>query len=74
MWPQSFNLTGNEYRIEQTVDFGNQTVYLDGQYSDQSVKYNQPDYWEPPIIANYVAEYFLNTVEMAFEGMLNEPN
>ncbi|UZH11039.1 MULTISPECIES: glycerophosphodiester phosphodiesterase family protein [unclassified Halomonas] len=47
VFPQSFNLDDVLYWIEHEPEFGNQAVYLDGRYSDDSFDHTNPDTWQP---------------------------
>ena len=47
VFPQSFNLDDVLYWIEHEPEFGNQAVYLDGRYSDESFDHTNPDTWQP---------------------------
>ncbi|HDZ48086.1 hypothetical protein LCGC14_0025490 [marine sediment metagenome] len=47
VYPQSFNLEDVLYWIENEPEFGQQAVYLDGRYSDESFDHTNPDTWQP---------------------------
>tara|TARA_R110001599_G_scaffold127351_1_gene300685 strand:+ start:531 stop:1889 length:1359 start_codon:yes stop_codon:yes gene_type:complete len=47
VFPQSFNLDDVLYWIEHEPEYGNQAVYLDGRYSDDSFDHTNPDTWQP---------------------------
>lgn len=47
VFPQSFNLDDVLYWIEHEPEYGNQAVYLDGRYSDDSFDHTDPDTWQP---------------------------
>lgn len=47
VYPQSFNLEDVIYWIENEPEFGQQAVYLDGRYSDESFDHTNPDTWQP---------------------------
>jgi glycerophosphoryl diester phosphodiesterase len=46
VWPQSFNLDDVRYWIENT-DYGDQAVYLDGRYADETFDHADPETWKP---------------------------
>jgi glycerophosphoryl diester phosphodiesterase len=47
VWAQSFNLDDVKYWIANEPAFGNQGVYLDGRYSDDSFDVADPETWSP---------------------------
>lgn len=47
IWPQSFNIDDVKYWIANEPEFGNQAVYLDGRYSDETFKVDDPSTWSP---------------------------
>lgn len=47
VFPQSFNLDDVLYWIENEPEFGEQAVYLDGRYDDESFDHTDPATWSP---------------------------
>ncbi|MCM2680267.1 glycerophosphodiester phosphodiesterase [Echinimonas agarilytica] len=47
VWAQSFNLNDVLYWIANEADFGQQSVYLDGRYSDSTFDHSDASTWSP---------------------------
>lgn len=47
VYVQSFNINDVLYWIQNEPEFGKQSVYLDGRYSDQNFKFDDPATWSP---------------------------
>lgn len=55
VYPQSFNLADVQYWIANESEFGQQSVYLDGRYDDESFDITNAETWSPSM-AGLVAD------------------